>query len=77
MSSVIVRHSGCFCASLAVFLVGGCYAPPAPVVDMAGVDPAQYNRDLAACMKDMPFVAAGNYKATCMAKKGYKILASD
>ena len=58
-----------------VLLLYSCAAPPPePIIDMQGVDPVQYNRDLADCSQNMPFAALGNPVSTCMESKGYVIL---
>jgi hypothetical protein len=58
-----------------VLLLDSCAAsPPEPVIDMQGVDPAQYSRDLAGCYQNIPFAALGNPVSTCMESKGYVIL---
>lgn len=63
--------------SAALFALGACGGPPpAPVVDMQGVDPMQYNRDLAECVNKTASTAFafGNPTTDCMSAKGYKIL---
>lgn len=48
---------------------------PSPIVDMAGKDPVQYQRDLAACHAYADRVFSwGNPVAKCMEQKGYYIL---
>ncbi len=59
---------------LALVLAGCGSATPNPVVDMQGVDPVKYNRDLADCVNNQPFLALGNPVSTCMRARGYKIL---
>lgn len=58
----------------AAALLAGCQATPAPIVDMQGVDQAQYNRDLAWCVNNQPAFAFGNPVTDCMRNKGYTIL---
>jgi len=54
-----------------------CNPLPAPVVDMEGVNPVTYNRDLAACYEEKKWaVEAGNAVSNCMRAKGYKVLVS-
>ena len=55
-------------------LLNGCQTAPVPVVDMAGVDTVQYNRDLADCYDETPAFAWGNWLATCLEGKGYTVL---
>jgi hypothetical protein len=55
-------------------LLTGCQPTLAPIVDMTGVDQAQYNRDLAKRVNHQPLFAFGNPVTQCMQKKGYKIL---
>lgn len=61
-----------------VLVIGaaGCGGGPLqpPIVDQTGVDPAQYNRDLAACYEAAPAVSFGNPVTRCMEAKGYKVL---
>ena len=55
----------------------GCGGPtPAPIVDMAGVDPVAYNRDLAECVNEnaSKAIALGNGVTRCIKAKGYKVL---
>lgn len=54
--------------------VGACSSIPAPVVDMEGVDQAQYNRDLAQCYENVGLIEAGNPVSQCMHNKGYTVL---
>ena len=59
------------------FMVVGCGGPtPAPIVDMEGVDPVAYNRDLAECVKENASKAIefGNGVTRCIRAKGYKVL---
>lgn len=57
--------------------LSACTATPAPVVDMQGIDPAQHNRDLAACYEEKKYATEwGNPISNCMKAKGYKILVS-
>ncbi len=59
---------------VSTFLVG-CDGPlPDPIIDRAGVDEVQYNRDLAACHIGRPVITAGSYVANCVTRKGYKVL---
>jgi hypothetical protein len=54
-----------------------CNPLPAPVVDMEGVNPVTYNRDLAACYEEKKWaIEAGNAISNCMSAKGYKVLVS-
>lgn len=67
---------------IAALMIGaglmGCtgLAATRPVVDMKGVDPVRYNRDLAACEDYVArqFISAGNGVSRCLSEKGYKIL---
>jgi len=61
-------------AVLACGALSACSGVPEPVVDMTGVDHAQYNRDVADCYEKMPAFAFGNPVTTCLERKGYKIL---
>ncbi len=63
-------------AALALYGCGGG-APLPPVVDMQGVDVAQYNRDLAHCENNPPAFTLGNTTSNCMRAKGYNILANN
>jgi hypothetical protein len=61
----------------AITALAGCGGPtPVPIVDMEGVNPVTYNRDLASCVKDNASKALviGNGVTRCMVGKGYKIL---
>ncbi|WP_151178627.1 hypothetical protein [Hypericibacter terrae] len=55
-------------------LLAGCQATPQPIVDMEGVAQVQYNRDMAWCVNNQPFIALGNPVTDCMRGKGYRIL---
>jgi hypothetical protein len=64
-----------FLGGTALVILAGCGGPvPAPIVDMTGVDQAQYNLDLADCVKNQPAFALGNPVTRCMKAKGYRIL---
>jgi uncharacterized protein YcfL len=60
--------------ALALLLAECGSANPNPVVDMQGVGSVKYNRDLADCVNNQPFLALGNPVSACMRAKGYKIL---
>lgn len=67
----------CIGLVLAAFTLAGCAgAPVPPVVDMAGVDPVQLNRDQADCehQRMNTFFSVGPPLANCMRDKGYKVL---
>jgi hypothetical protein len=59
---------------VAAFALAACTPVPQPIVDMTGVDQAQYNKDLAACYDAIPGFSFGNPVSKCMADKGYKVL---
>jgi hypothetical protein len=48
-------------------------AATVPIIDQAGKDPVQLNRDLAACQRETADTFSwGNPIANCMKKKGYR-----
>jgi len=55
-------------------LVGCGGELPDPIIDRAGVDEVQYNRDLAACHNERPAITVGAYITRCMTQRGYKVL---
>jgi hypothetical protein len=59
---------------LAISLLSGCAIPQPGVYDIRGVDPVQYNDDLAYCRNHEPFFSTGNPITNCMRDKGYKVL---
>jgi hypothetical protein len=60
---------------LPLFLLAGCSYAPAPVVDMAGVDPVKYSHDLGECREYYEtHFALGDGTTDCLRQKGYKIL---
>lgn len=64
-----------FTLALVLSIVTACGPPPAPVVDMTGVDPATYNRHLAMCYRlAREQITFGNPVTKCMADNGYRIL---
>ena len=65
---------GALMLAIAAAVLAACAPVPEPIVDMAGVDPVAYHRDLAECYQTQPFIAAGNPVTTCMRAKGYRIL---
>lgn len=58
-------------------LLTACAQVPAPIVEMKGVDPDTYNKDLANCYIGIPFFSAGNAVTKCMKAKGYRVLFSN
>jgi hypothetical protein len=62
---------------IVVPLLAGCSYAPAPVVDMAGVDPVTYSHDLGACTEYAhTHFAWGDGTTACLRDKGYKILST-
>jgi hypothetical protein len=64
-------------AVLIANVLSACAGPtPTPIVDMAGVDPVVYNRDLAQCVKEnaSKAIVLGNGVTECMKGKGYRVL---
>lgn len=62
-------------APVVLTIIAGCATKAqAPIVDMEGVDIVKYNRDLADCELNAPFISAGSHLTRCMHEKGYKIL---
>ncbi|MBI1308632.1 MAG: hypothetical protein GC129_02080 [Proteobacteria bacterium] len=55
-------------------LLVACTPIQAPIVQMKGVDPDTYNKDLANCYLAVPAFGLGNPVTKCMAAKGYKVL---
>jgi hypothetical protein len=61
---------------IAIVSLAGCSTVSPPIVDMQGVDPVRYNRDLAECtdrINSAP-ISFGNGVSRCMEDKGYRIL---
>ena len=60
----------------AALVTVGCAPIPQPVVDLAGKDPVQANRDMASCVAEgsSKVIAFGNPVTKCMKAKGYTIL---
>jgi hypothetical protein len=51
-----------------------CGPPHDPIVDLAGKDQVQYQRDLAACHIEAQSGGWGNVITKCMRRRGYTIL---
>lgn len=63
-------------AVLALAPLAACGGLPVPIVDMTGVHPARHNRDQAECQAEVSqrLVSAGDATATCMERRGYRVL---
>jgi len=65
--------------TLVALMLGGCAPIPPPIVDLAGVDPVLYHRDLAQCSAVAASIplAFGNPLTRCMRDRGYTVLFSN
>lgn len=72
-----IRVTGFLVSTVCAIFCFGCAGPsPAPIIDMQGVDPVAYNRDLAECVKRnaSKAIELGNGVTRCIQAKGYKVL---
>lgn len=71
------------CLAFAAITLAGCAGSThdrleGPTVDLAGVDPAKYNRDMGECTdkkRQASFVGSAQMIGLCMEERGYKIIA--
>jgi hypothetical protein len=65
---------------LVFLLLSGCAGHDrleGPVVDLAGVDPVKYNKDMGECTqikREASFVGSAGIITDCMTSRGYRII---
>jgi hypothetical protein len=71
------------CLVLTAIMLSGCSTGPSydrlegPTVDLAGVDPVKYNKDMGECTqrkREASFVGSARMIGLCMEERGYTII---